>query len=411
MTRRDYGSGTIYRRDDGLWVGRIEAGTTTRGTRRRITVSAKTEAACRAKLKERHREILRNGVPASGVDIRATVKSWAEKWLPVHATKARPKYYATDASIVRKWIIPTIGHRRLTDLTPADVRAVRTAIVSAGRSTTTAHAAHGTLMRMLRAARAENHEVPIRVLEVDAPGKASNDRDAIAVDHALLLLAEAMRNGGGHRWVAAILQGMRQGEVLGLTWECVDLERGVIDVSWQKQELPYIDPKDHSKGFLVPDDHESRHLTGATHLTRPKTSHGQRVIPLVPFMHAALTELRKTWVPNPWGLVFADVDTRYRGDRIIPLRAEKDRAHWYTLQERVGVAHPAGRPYLVHEARHTTATLLLEAGVDPIHIEAILGHAELVKAYLHVSTDSTRAALGRVADRLNLTLPAQITEG
>jgi len=407
MTRRDYGSGTIYQRDDGLWVGRIEAGTTTSGTRRRITVSAKTEAACRAKLKERRRDILRNGVPIEG-GARATVKSWSEPWLESLARTVRPKAYATDASSVRRWIVPTIGHRRLADLTPADVRAVRTAITNAGRTTTTALHAHGVLIRMLKAARAEGHHVEPRVIETPRPGKSTNDREAIPLADALLLLDEAMRGGHGERWVAAFLQGMRQGEVLGLTWECVDFERGVIDVSWQRQDLPYLDKTDRSKGFRVPDGFEARHLTGATHLTRPKTARGQRLIPLVDWMARALTSVRDRSEPNPWGLVFTMQDTRNGRDRTIPIRPERDRDDWEAIQARAGITHPSGRPYLIHEIRHTTATILLELKVPDAVIEAILGHAALVRAYLHVSTDQSRMALQGVAERLHLTLPPQI---
>lgn len=402
--RRQYGTGSVYQRKDGLWVGRIEAGTTRNGTRRRITVSAKTEAACKKALKDKQREIARNGLPVEGT-ARATVKTWSTTWLEHLVTYARPKYYASDASAVHKWIVPTIGHRRLTELTPADVRAVRVAIVGAGRSTTTAHHAHGVLMRMLRAARVEGHEVPPRVLETPGPGKAVSDREAFTVEDALLILQEAMKGGNGYRWVAAILQGMRQAEVLGLTWDAVDLERGVMDVSWQKQDLPYLDKRDHSRGFRVPDGYEARRLTGATHLTRPKTSRGQRIIPLVPFMSAALTQLRAEWNPNPWGLVFTAEDTRKGHERIIPLRPERDREEWHVIQERAGVAHPSGRRYHVHEARHTAATLMLEQGVAPSVIEAILGHAALVKAYLHASTSMSRDALERVAGRLRLTLP------
>lgn len=407
MTRRDYGSGTIYQRADGLWIGRIEAGTTPTGTRRRITVSAKTEALCRTKLKAKHREILRDGPPIAGGS-RATVKSWAGPWLAAHAKQVRPKAYATDASAVRRWIIPTIGHRRLADLTRADVRAVREAITNAGRSTTTALHAHGVLIRMLKAARGEGHHVEPRVIEAPRPGKATNDRDAIPLADALLLLDEAMRYGSGERWAAAFLQGMRQGEVLGLTWDCVDLDRGVIDVSWQRQDLPYLDKQDHSKGFRIPDGFEARHLTGATHLTRPKTARGQRIIPLVDWMHLAFTNLRDRTVPNEWGLVFTMTDTRNGRDKIIPVRPERDRKEWEAIQARAGIAHPSGRPYLIHEIRHTTATILLELKVPDAVIEAIMGHAALVKAYLHASTEQSREALQGVAEKLHLTLPQQI---
>ena len=45
---------------------------------------------------------------------------------------------------------------------------------------------------------------------------------------------------------------------------------------------------------------------------------------------------------------------------------------------------------MLHEARNTTATLLVEAGVDPKIIKAILGHSSIVtsRGYLHVNQDS-----------------------
>jgi site-specific recombinase XerD len=86
-----------------------------------------------------------------------------------------------------------------------------------------------------------------------------------------------------------------------------------------------------------------------------------------------------------------------------PIRDGVDRARWHEVQQLAEVAHPSGRPYHVHELRHTTATLLLEAGVDRRVIEQIVGHATLVEAYLHVSDAASRAALEKVADRLGLT--------
>ncbi|MEZ0446613.1 phage integrase central domain-containing protein [Cellulomonas sp. ICMP 17802] len=183
---------------------------------------------------------------------------WSETWLQLHATKARPKYYATDASHVRRWIVPTIGGKRLDALTPGDIRTVTNAVRAAERSTSTAHHVHGTLIRVLNAAAADGHTVSRLAREVEPPGKSTNDRAAIPLEHALALLDAAAAQPDGSRWVAALLQGMRQGECLGLTWECVDLEAGTLDVSWQLQALPYFDRK--TKTFRVPDGYEARQL-------------------------------------------------------------------------------------------------------------------------------------------------------
>ena len=79
--RRDHGSGSIYQRSsDGRWIGTIEAGWTARGTRNRVTVSAKTEAECKRRLRDKKLAIDRGEV---GNTERTTVKAWAETYLEI----------------------------------------------------------------------------------------------------------------------------------------------------------------------------------------------------------------------------------------------------------------------------------------------------------------------------------------
>lgn len=394
--RRQYSTGSVYQRaSDGKWVATIEAGWTERGTRRRLTITGKTEAQTKTKLKEKQRQIAREGMPSTSH--RTTVKTWAEQWLEVRLRSVRPKPWATDASAVRKWIVPTIGHKRLDALTPADIRAVANAQRAAGKSTTTAKRTHTTLTGMLRAAIIEGFNVPERVLLVRGPEIAVNDRDAMSVIEALAILREASYLPHGSRWAMAFLHGMRQGECLGLTRDSVDLERGLIVVQWQLQPLPYIDHRNKALGFQVPDGFEVRHLTGAYHLTRPKSKKGYRTIPLVPAMHEALTDWLALAPDNPWGLVWPTA-------KGLPANAKDDLNEWYGLQGNAGVGHAAGRYYYVHEARHATATRLKEEGVDDHTITALLGHSSILtsRGYMHTSTAASLDALTRVAERYQL---------
>lgn len=390
--RRNYGSGGVTERKDGRWAGTIEAGYNAKGGRRRITVYGRTEAEAKAKLKEKKRQIATDGVPEASVSARTTVKAWSDTWLEMTQRTLRPKPWATDRSAVRKWIVPAIGHKRLEQLSPSDVRAVADAQRAAKKSTSTANRTHSTLTSLLRAAIAEGHQVPRRVLDVPAPAVAVNDRTAMSIPDAIAILNVASYLPHGSRWAMAFWHGMRQAECLGLTWDAVNLEVGIVTVEWQLQSLPYIDRKNKALGFRIPDGYEVRHLSGAYHLTRPKSKAGYRVIPLTPAMTEALTDWHKIAPENPWGLVWPRLSGQPTYDR-------DDREEWYGLQGTAQVGHANGRYYMLHEARHWTASQFLEAGTDPHQVTALMGHSSIMttRGYQHPSQRAGLEALEAIS--------------
>lgn len=395
--RQSYRDGSLYRRaSDGRWIGTVEAGYTRTGARRRITVSAKTEAEAKRKLRDKRNDIAREGFTESS---RTTVKAWADRWLAIRATIDRPKTHTTDRGAVNRWIVPTIGHKRLDALTPADVRAVSTAMRTAKDplSTSSAKRYHGTLIRLLKAAVQEGHNIPPRVLAVEPPAAAAHDRTALTVPESLRVLEVASHLDHGSRWALALLQGMRQGEALGLTWPEVDLETEQLTISWQLQSLPYVDKHDRAKGFRVPDGYEARQVHKAYHLVRPKSRAGWRVIPLVPWATQALKTWQKIAPASPHGLVWPN-------DKGRPANIKHDADEWEAIQGAAEVGHPEGRYYYGHEIRHSTATLLMELGVPETVIIAILGHSSIVvsRGYMHRGTEQAREALAQVAARLGL---------
>lgn len=371
------------------------------------------------KLRTRHTAFLRGELGDLGQ--RATVKTWADQWLEIRKDKDRPKTYADRQSALKRWIVPVLGTKRLGDLTPGDVRKLTKAIMAAGRTSTTAASIQSVLIKMLRDAMVEGHPVPPRLLEMEAPTVGVSDRGAIPVDQAAALLVTAAAEPDASRWVAALLQGMRQGECLGLTWDLVDFAAGTIDVSWQLQAIPYEhgcwigtgnspDPRERHCGRRfggdcparrrrIPLGHELRELDPdrSLCLVRPKTEKGQRIIPLIPWMARSLEEWQQAAPPSPYGLVWPEADGS-------PRRSKADLAAWYALQERAGIKR-ADRPYLLHEARHSAVTLLLELGVDHGVIKAIVGHSNIVttRGYQHVDQRQARDALALVGARLGLT--------
>lgn len=395
--RRQYRSGSVFQRKDGMWIGRFEAGVDREGRRRPIEVSAKTEQLCNERLEERKIQIARDGVPEKGSGKALTVAEWSARWLDIVVDELAPNAYRSSASAIKVWIVPTIGRKRLDALTPADVRAVTTAQRQASRKESSQVRTHAVLMKMLKDAVREDHFVRQSVLLSKAPKLGETDEQAMSIEEALAVLQQASKRADATRWAAAILQAMRLGECLGLTRDCVDFDAHEIDVSWQLQRLPYLDNRNKHLGFRVPAGYVSRHLTGNFHLVRPKSKRSRRVIPMVPWMEDGLKALFESTPANEFGLVWPDEDG-------MPRDAKDSRATWHALQTAAKVEHPSGRPYKTHEARHTTATLLLELGVPKDVVEAIMGHSKFVEAYDHSNKKpKIRAALEQLAEQLALT--------
>lgn len=410
MSRREYRTGSLYqRRSDWRWLGTIEAGYTESGSRKRTTVTSPgCEGGCaktckhrktiQRKLRDKRLELEREG--HRNVRRTTSVAKWADVWLTNIATEVRPSAYETDKAAV-KAIKAAIGTVKLADLTPDDVRAVARYLRQRRKSTSTALRYHGSLMRMLKAASLDGYAIPPNVLLAKKPTKAVSDRQAVPLDQAVAALGHVATLRDGSRWALAFLQGLRQAEALGLTWEQVDLDAGTLTISWQLKSLRYVDRADPSAGFVMPDGYEARHLVGSTHLVRPKSAAGWRVIPLVPWAVNALRAWRDLEPPAAHGLVWPGRTVK---GMTWPRNPAGDRDEWKAIQAAVGIAHPSGRPYHVHEIRHGTATLLMELGVPESVRIAIMGHSSITvtRGYEFVDVTQQRKALEQVAERLAL---------
>ena len=388
----------------GMWVGSLSKGWNANGKRRRIPVYGKTEALAYRRLKTKARELEETGQVVSD---KVTVKTWAEKYLELRVEELRPNAFNAAASPIRKWIIPTIGQKRLGHLTAEDIRAVdraqynhRSKRYPNGLKSATADATRRQLYTMLRRAEAEGQRVPSLIYLVPRPGTDVSDRMPLTIEDTVKMLFISSTVPHGVRWLLALLYGPRQAEVLGLIRESLDFEAKEIRLEWQLQALPYVDNADKSLGFRLPRNYEVRHVDRAFHLVRPKSKKGIRILPMEPEVERAL----KAWIPkrpkstceNDVGLLFSLPDGK-------PLPDYTDRREWWRLQEMAGVKHPGGeRPYHIHECRNFAATELDRTNASENVVTSLLGHASsnTSRRYMRADAAAKSKAVGAVLAEL-----------
>lgn len=376
--RRAKGEGGIYQRADGQWVGRVELPRGPDGQRRRVTRYAPTKKGVVVKLQQLRKEIdagTYSGAPSP------TVEQWMSYWLEhIAHPRLRPRTYATYAAAIRNQIVPHIGARKLEALSTEDVRYMHDKILET-RSTRTCEVAHNILRRALADAMLEHPPKVARNVAamVSKPRVVGATRPALTAAQARTLLQSsyATRDPMFSRWVVALLTGMRQGEALGLTWDRVNFAQQTLDLSWQLQQVK----RD------IPAGPDLIRLTGRFALVPPKTVTSRRLIPMTRAVAEALTVHAETFAaPNPHNLVWIT-------DAGHPIGSSQDTAAWYAALETAGLPRVP-----LHSARHTTATLLGDLGIEESVRMAVLGHSSVASSrlYTHVDLTAARAALGRL---------------
>lgn len=390
--RRPRGDGALFK-DGDQWRARVELPRAADGTRRWKRVSSKDRNDAIRKLKKLRSDVDTGRVAVSG---KTTVEQWLDRWLTeIHRGKIRPGTYVGYERVIRLHITPRIGRRRLDQLTPAHVRQMTDGIAS----TRNAQLAHVILQRALRDAEREGLLARNVAELVDKPTRVAAERKPLTAEQAKALLRSAMTTGDpmASRWAAALLLGARQGECLGLTWDRVDLTNGVVDLSLQLQQLPQVhgcgERRDDGtwpcgrkaasacpkRRVDVPRGFPHTILDGALALTPPKTK--ARVVPIPAPLWAILEQLPHGQ-PNPHNLVWHNDGH--------PIDRFSDYHAWQAALAAAGL--PAAP---LHVARHTTATLLMIAGVPEDIRMAILGHAgaQVHRGYAHVDLTLARAAM------------------
>lgn len=349
-TQRGKGEGAIYQNAEGLWTAVVEL-PMIEGKRRRKVIRSKDKNTVIRKLTEMKSQLQERGdLPTES----QTVAQWAKYWLENIAVKeVRPNTMSNYRTQFEKHINPVIGNVRLDKLTPAHIRRV-TDKLEENFSSTYALNAHRVMSTCFTTAEREGRISRNPAKLTKAPRKARAQLEVLTTTEAASLIRQFGETPEAFLWAAFILTGARRGELLGLEWDRVTDE---IELSWQLQRFPVGE-------LNVPNDYEFRHLTGGLYLTRPKSSAGWRIIPLVDPLKSILERWRELSPPNKYGLVFASQN----GTPLGPDNVSRD---WAKMLKELGIE----KTVRLHDLRHTTVDLLYEAGVPESIIMEIVGHS------------------------------------
>ena len=131
---------------------------------------------------------------------------------------------------MRTYIVPSLGHIKLNALTPAHVQRFYREKLDSGLAPRTVQYLHTLLRKALKQA-VKWGLIPRNVTDaVDAPRPAKKETKYFSFEQAKAFLKVASEDRFWALYVLAFSTGLRRGELLGLRWEGLDLERGVLQV-------------------------------------------------------------------------------------------------------------------------------------------------------------------------------------
>src|SRR5829696_5859169 len=224
--RRGNGEGSITRRKDGRWMGRYTIHTADGPKQRAVYGRTRAEAA--EKLTKAMADRDGGIVYDAG---KLTLADYLHRWLADSVKDTvRQRTYERYESLVRVHIAPTLGRVKLKNLTPAHVRGLCRAKLDEGLAPRTVQYIHRTLSKALKQAVSDGLIPRNAAGSVKPPQPRTEEIRPLDREQVRVFLEAVSGDRLEALYVVAITAGLRAGELLGLKWEDVDLEAGMLQV-------------------------------------------------------------------------------------------------------------------------------------------------------------------------------------
>lgn len=356
----------FQRKSDGFWVETVKIG----GKMKRI--SAKSKSALQKKLRD--------------IDIRQErgelFSEVAKKWEIVHSEGLQATTAQSYAPHIKRMITFFEGVY-INEISPAQCQGFIDHLVAQDFSRDSVHRALSILRMIFTFAIAQPGST-LRFNPAESarqPRGLKHTRREPPTPEQLLKLSQDSASEMGVLVHFLIFTGLRRGEVLGLQWQDVDLEKREIRIH---QRLQF-------------ESNQGEISQGA------KSAAGIRTVPILEPLAAVLHP------GKPKDFVFG-------GDK--PLTASAFRHRWLNLCKEIGLAeateeaftgrnghrytHTVWKPLVTpHQLRHQFATTLFYAGIDELETRSVMGHASIQttrEIYQHIQQ---RDHEDRLAEKLN----------
>jgi integrase len=276
---------------------------------------------------------------------------YLDGWLSDVRETVRQRSWERYEQIVRVHIKPALGRVKIKALSPTHVRGLYREKLDAGLSRRTVQYIHTTLHKALKDAVSDGL-IPRNVAEgIRPPRPKKKEITPLDPEQARAFLAAAHEDRFEALYVLAIHCGLREGELLGLKWDDVDLETGMLRVrrTLSETRTGYIfEPPKNGKGRSIK-------LTQAA--SEALRSHLER----------QLEEIDSS------GDDYQDQGLIFPSRKGTPMNARN-----LTARSFKPLLKRAGLPDIrLHDLRHTCATLMLCEGVHIKLVQELLGHATI----------------------------------
>ncbi|MBN1369958.1 MAG: tyrosine-type recombinase/integrase [Dehalococcoidaceae bacterium] len=342
------------------WVAIVPLGKDGQGKLKYKWVTCKTKKEAEAKRAELI-HMANTGMLASPKGMLADfVTRWLEDYVKPNLS---PRTYEGYLSIFRSRMGPALGNIQLKNLKPEIIQKYYSDMLKAGLSTTSVRH-HGMMLHSCL-----EHAVKWQLLAlnpadaVKPPANRYAEMNTLDETGVRVVLEAAEKTPYFALFSLALYSGMRRSELLALRWSDVELENGEVYVSRSLHRL---------------ENHE-------TVFRGTKTSKSNRTVALGQTMIEILKQHRDKQMD-----ICTSTGFPFTNDRLVfchadgkPMLPDSVSQAWVRHAKSLGYSH-----IRFHDLRHTSATLMLKAGIHPKIVQEKLGHSSIVVTldlYSHVS--------------------------